>query len=155
MHKGTGPGDYEYHTGEASNQRFTYRLTGTFPDAKPYDVAFVGAPGPIRVHAVPGTGMVDGITAGSSGELGPSLLISVSVDGVMRGRVATKHTTTNFLVNDDTKMFDDSGRLVPRADQYSYEGTVGYWRIVARKTGHYWTALRMQALVTWGDPTRP
>ena len=157
MHPGTGPGDYEYHTGEAPSRRFTYRLTGIYPDGKPYDLVYMGAPGPLRVHLVPGTVMVDGEVTGSGGHQtngGPNLLDGVSVR-VVQGHGIPKHTNFGVLIDDHTMMFDDSGRLVQRDGEYSYEGKVGWWRIVARKTGQSWTALRMQPLITWDDPTRP
>jgi hypothetical protein len=156
MHQGTGRGDYRYRpTGAQTGTPVSaYTLTGTNPDGKPLSYLICEGAGPVRVSARPGTAMIEGYTTGSGGGQaggGPTLLGSISLEGLVRWHGVTKWKGAYISVTDATRMFDASGVEVRRFDQYSYEGKVAYWRVVARRSGADWVALELQALVTWRD----
>ncbi len=156
MHQGTGPGDYQYSPAEAQTgtQVSAYELTGTYADGKPFSYLICEAAGPMRIRATPRTAMIDGYTTGSGGgqaDGGPTLLGSISLEGLVRWRGVTKWNVAYVTVTNATRMFNASGVEVPRADQYAYEAKVAYWRVVARRSGADWVALQLQPLVTWQD----
>jgi hypothetical protein len=153
MHQGTGPGDYRYRATTTTSGQPTsaYILTGTYPDRKPYDYVFIEGPGPMRVNDKAGAALIDGYTTSSGGggtEGGPNELDGISLTGMVRWHAATSRADADIRITDATTMFDASGVEVPRDGQFSYESKVLYWRVVARRSGSGWVALKLQALVT-------
>jgi hypothetical protein len=111
-----------------------YTLTARFPGGRPLGYAFVEDAGPMRVRPVPGMGLIEGCTTGSGGEQGdggPNLLGSITLNGLVRWHSAMKRQEADITVTDATAMYDDAGTHVPRNDQFSYEGKVLCWQVLA------------------------